>query len=252
MNVIKKSTADIEKVRIAGKLAAKILKIIEPHVKPGVTTLELNNICHDYIVNVQQAIPASLNYRGYPKSVCTSVNHVVCHGIPKATEILKDGDIINIDVTVAKNGYLADTSKTFGVGQLSIFANKLLQITEESLFIGINEVKPGIRLGKIGSVIQKYVEKNNFSVVREYCGHGIGKSFHEPPSVLHYGSPSFGPTLHEGMIFTIEPMVNAGSRHIKILNDGWTAVTADHQLSAQYEHTILVTKDGYEILTLDD
>ncbi|OUR64340.1 type I methionyl aminopeptidase [Methylophaga sp. 42_25_T18] len=251
MAVSIKTAAEIEKMRIAGKLAAEVLTMIEPHVKAGITTDELNTICHDYIVNVQQAIPAPLNYHGFPKSICTSVNHVICHGIP-GNKKLKDGDIINIDITVIKDQYHGDTSKMFPVGKISILAERLANTCRESMLIGIAMVKPGIQLGDIGHAIQKHAEKHNFSVVREYCGHGIGKVFHEDPQVLHYGSAGTGLTLEAGMTFTIEPMINAGKRDIKQLPDNWTVVTKDRSLSAQWEHTLLVTDDGHDILTLRD
>lgn len=244
-----KNSEDIEKMRIAGKLAAEVLEMIGSYVKEGVTTDELDQICHDYIVNVQDAIPAPLNYHGYPKSICTSVNHQVCHGIPSAKK-LKMGDIVNVDVTVLKDGYHGDTSKMFVIGAPSILAERLIKITQECMYIGIEKVKPGVYLGDIGAAIQQHAEKNRFTVVREYCGHGIGQVFHEPPNVLHYGKPGTGEILEAGMIFTIEPMINAGKRDVKLLPDGWTVVTKDHSLSAQWEHTILVTETGYEILTL--
>ena len=243
-----KTNEDIEKMRIAGRLASEVLEMIGPHVKEGITTDELDKICHDYIVNVQKAIPAPLNYHGFPKSICTSVNHVVCHGIPGDRK-LKNGDIVNIDITVLKDGYHGDTSKMFMLGKPSILAERLVRITQECMYLGIKQVKPGIHLGDIGHVIQQYAEKNRFTVVREYCGHGIGKIFHEPPNVLHYGKPGTGEVLKPGMIFTIEPMINAGKRDVKLLPDGWTVVTKDHSLSAQWEHTILVTDSGYEVLT---
>jgi methionyl aminopeptidase len=249
MKIAIKSPAEIEKMRVVGRLAAEVLEIIEPHVKAGNTTLELNDLCHDYIVNVQKATPATLNYQGFPKSICTSVNHVVCHGIPDKVP-LKNGDIINIDVTITKNGYFADASRMFTVGQPSAIAEKLIRVAKECLFLGIEEIRPGVRLGNIGATIQHHAEKHNFSIVREYCGHGIGKKFHEAPAVLHFGESNVGPLLLESMTFTIEPMLNAGTKDIQILKDGWTAVTKDRQLSAQWEHTILVTKNGYEILTL--
>jgi len=248
MSIIIKTAEDIEKMRIAGQLAAEQLKMIAPYVKPGVTTDELNDICHRYTVDVQQATPAPLNYHGYPKSICTSVNHQVCHGIP-GNKKLKDGDIINIDITVIKDGYHGDTSKMFFVGKPSILAQRLCRVSHECLRIGIELVRPGIHLGDIGHAIQKHAEANNCSVVREYCGHGIGKGFHEEPQVLHYGSRGTGIILEPGMTFTIEPMVNAGKRHVKLLPDEWTVVTKDRSLSAQYEHTILVTDDGHEVLT---
>ncbi len=243
-----KTPEDIEKMRIVGRLAAEVLEMIEPHVKAGITTDELNTLCHDYIVNTQQAIPAPLNYHGFPKSICTSVNYVVCHGIP-GTRKLKEGDIINVDVTVLKDGYHGDTSKMFTIGKPSILAERLIRITQECLYLGIEQVKPGAHFGDIGAVIQQYAEKNRFTVVREYCGHGIGKIFHEAPNVLHYGKPGSGEKMEPGMIFTIEPMINAGKRDVKLLPDAWTVVTKDHSLSAQWEHTILVTDTGYEVLT---
>ncbi|MCX4190236.1 type I methionyl aminopeptidase [Methylophaga sp. OBS3] len=251
MAVTIKNAEEVEKMRVAGRLAGEVLMMIGEHVQPGITTDELNQICHDYIVNVQDAIPAPLNYHGFPKSVCTSVNHVICHGIP-GDKKLKDSDIINIDVTVIKDGYHGDTSKMFHVGKTSILAQRLVKVAHESMMIGIEMVKPGVRLGDIGYAIQQHAEKENFSVVREYCGHGIGKIFHEDPQVLHYGTPGTGMALQAGMTFTIEPMINAGKRHVRQLPDGWTVVTKDRSLSAQWEHTILVTDDGFEILTLRD
>jgi methionyl aminopeptidase len=251
MGVTIKTAEEIEKMRVAGKLAADVLTMIEPHVVAGITTDELNKICHDYIVNEQKAIPAPLNYHGFPKSICTSVNHVICHGIPSDKK-LKDGDIINIDITVIKDGYHGDTSKMFHVGKTSILAQRLSRVARECMLIGIDMVKPGIKLGDIGHAIQQHAENEHFSVVREYCGHGIGQVFHEEPQVLHYGSPDTGMTLQTGMTFTIEPMINAGKRQVRQLPDGWTVVTKDRSLSAQWEHTILVTDDGHEILTLRD
>lgn len=248
MTITIKTPEEIEKMRIAGRLAAEVLEMIEPHVQSGITTDELDRICHDYIVNIQKAIPAPLNYHGFPKSICTSVNHQVCHGIP-GNRVLKEGDIINVDVTVIKEGYHGDTSKMFVIGKASILADRLIKTTQECLYLGMQQVKPGARLGDIGAVIQGYAEKQRFSIVREYCGHGIGKIFHEPPNVLHYGKPGTGEELKEGMTFTIEPMVNAGKRFVKLLPDGWTVVTKDHSLSAQWEHTILVTHNGFEVLT---
>jgi len=248
-NLVTIKTADeIAKMRVAGRLAADVLEMIEPYVKPGVSTYHLNEICHDYIVNVQKAIPAPLNYLGFPKSICTSVNHQVCHGIP-SPKILKEGDIVNIDVTVLKDEYHGDTSKMFMVGKPSILADRLCKITQECLYLAIEKVKPGSQLGDIGEVIQKHAESNRFSVVREYCGHGIGKIFHEAPNILHYGVAGTGMALKPGMIFTIEPMINAGKRFVKLLPDNWTVVTKDHSLSAQWEHTILVTESGFEVLT---
>ncbi len=246
-----KTPAEIDKMRIAGRLAGEVLTMIGEHVVPGVTTDELNTICHDYIVNQQKATPAPLNYHGFPKSICTSVNHQVCHGIPSHRP-LNDGDIVNIDVTVIKDEYHGDTSKMFTVGKPSIKAERLIRIAHESLMLGIEMVKPGVHLGDIGHQIQRYAEKHRFSVVREYCGHGIGRVFHEEPQVLHYGEPGTREILESGMTFTIEPMLNAGKRYVKLLPDEWTVVTKDHQLSAQWEHTLLVTDTGYEILTLRD
>lgn len=243
-----KTPDEIKKMRVAGKLAGQVLEMIGSFVKPGVTTDELDQICHDYIVNTQKAIPACLNYRGFPKSICTSVNHQVCHGIPGSKK-LKDGDIINIDVTVIKDGYHGDTSKMYFVGKPSILAERLVRVTQECMYLGIQQVKPGAHLGDIGAVIQEHAEKNRFTVVREYCGHGIGSVFHEDPNVLHYGKPGTLEKIKPGMIFTIEPMINAGARFVKLLPDGWTVVTKDHSLSAQWEHTILVTETGYEVLT---
>jgi methionyl aminopeptidase len=245
-----KSADEIEKMRVAGRLAAEVLEMIEDHVVAGITTDQLDKICHDYIVNTQDAIPAPLNYRGFPKSICTSVNHVICHGIPSEKKTLKNGDIINVDITVIKDGYHGDTSKMFYIGKPSIAAERLCNITQECLYKGIKLVKPGARLGDIGSVIQKHAESNYYSVVREYCGHGIGAVFHEEPQVMHYGKANTGLELKEGMTFTIEPMINQGKRHCKLLPDEWTVVTKDHKLSAQWEHTLLVTADGCEILTL--
>jgi methionyl aminopeptidase len=248
MDITINNSDDIEKMRIAGRLAADVLEMIAPHVRANITTDQLNQICHDYIVNNQNAIPAPLNYRGFPKSICTSVNHQVCHGIP-GTRKLSDGDIINIDITVIKDGYHGDTSKMFVIGKPSILADRLIKTTLECLYLGIAQVKPGAHFGDIGATIQTHAEKNRFSVVREYCGHGIGKVFHDAPNVLHYGKPGTGEELQTGMIFTIEPMINAGKRFVKLLPDQWTVVTKDHSLSAQWEHTILVTETGFEVLT---
>jgi methionyl aminopeptidase len=249
MSIIIKTESEIEKMRVAGRLAAEVLEMIAPYVVPGVTTDQLDKICHDYIVDVQKAIPAPLNYHGFPKSICTSINHQVCHGIPSEKK-LKSGDIVNIDITVIKDDYHGDTSKMFCVGEVSQHARRLVNVTREAMFLGIEQVKPGATLGDIGHAIQKHAEANHFSVVREFCGHGIGKKFHEDPQVLHYGKVGTGETLQAGMILTIEPMLNLGKRHVKVLADGWTAVTKDRSLSAQWEHTILVTAAGYEILTL--
>ena len=250
MKVTIKTPEEIEKMRVAGRLAAEVLEMIEPYVKAGVSTGELNDICHKYITEVQNAIPAPLNYRGFPKSICTSVNQVICHGIPSDKKILKNGDLINIDITVIKDEYHGDTSKMFFIGKPTSAAERLAKITQECMYKGIELVKPGARLGDIGHVIQQYAESNYYSVVREYCGHGIGKVFHEEPQVMHYGTKGTGLTLKEGMIFTIEPMINQGKRHCKLLPDEWTVVTKDRKLSAQWEHTVLVTADGFEILTL--
>ncbi len=249
MNVTIKSPEEQEKMRLAGRLAADVLDMIGEHVKPGVMTAELDQICHKYITETQEAIPAPLNYRGFPKSICTSINHVVCHGIPGDRK-LKSGDAVNIDITVIKDGFHGDTSRMFMVGKAGIQAERLSQVAYESMWLGIEQVAPGKRLGDIGAAIQKNVEKNRFSVVREYCGHGIGRVFHEDPQVLHYGQAGTGMELQPGMTFTIEPMVNAGKRHVRLLPDGWTVVTRDHKLSAQWEHTVLVTESGYEVLTL--
>lgn len=249
MSITIKNHSEIIKMRTAGKLAAEVLEMIEPFIIPGVTTNKLDQICHDYIVSEQQAIPAPLNYRGFPKSICTSVNQTICHGIPSDKK-LKKGDIVNVDITVIKEGYHGDTSKMFCVGQVSPFAKRLIDITQESLYLGIEQVKPGATLGDIGHAIQKHAESNRYSVVREFCGHGIGKNFHEDPHVMHFGKIGEGEVLQKSMIFTIEPMLNIGKRHMKVLKDGWTAVTKDRTLSAQWEHTILVTETGHEILTL--
>lgn len=248
MSVTIKTPEEIEKMRIAGRLAASTLEMITPFVKSGVTTEELDRICHQYIVDELDAIPAPLNYRGFPKSVCTTLNHQVCHGIP-GDRRLKNGDILNIDVTVIKDGYHGDTSRMFLIGEPSVQARRLCRITRESMLEGIKTVRPGAHLGDIGHAIQQYAEKHRYSVVREYCGHGIGLGFHEEPQVLHYGAPGAGLELKPGMTFTIEPMINAGKRHVKLLSDNWTVVTKDHGLSAQWEHTILVTDDGFEVLT---
>lgn len=254
-NINIKNSEEIKKMRVAGKLAAEVLEMIEPYVAPGVTTNQLNNICHDYIVQKQHAIPAPLNYMGgnsipFPKSICTSVNHEICHGIP-SDRILKHGDIINIDVTVIKDGFHGDTSKMFFAGQPSVLAKRLVNVTQECLYLAIQALKPGINSNIIGETIQQHAEKANFSVVREYCGHGIGKEFHEDPQILHFSSSNSANNfiLEEGMIFTIEPMINAGKRYTKLKPDQWTVVTKDHSLSAQWEHTLLITKTGVEILT---
>lgn len=248
MSIKIKTAEEIEKMRVAGRLAASVLEMIAPYVKAGTTTDELNTICHDYIIE-HDAYPAPLNYHGFPKSICTSVNHCVCHGIPNE-KALKNGDIINIDITVKKDGYHGDTSKMFIIGEGSILANRLTTVTQESLYKAIRLVKPGTRLGDIGHEIQKYAEGFGYSIVREFCGHGIGDEFHEEPQVVHYGRPGTGVELKAGMCLTIEPMINAGKRHTKILKDDWTVLTKDRSLSAQWEHTLLVTDDGVEILTL--
>ena len=249
MKISIKSEQDVEKMRIAGRLAAEVLQIVAPHVKPGVTTEELDRICHEHIVQVQQAIPANVGYKGFPATVCTSVNNVICHGIPSPSKVLKDGDIVNIDVTVIKDGWHGDTSRMYFVGEPSVKAKRLVEVTREAMFAGIRKVRPGATLGDIGHAIQTLVEAERFSVVREYCGHGIGQVYHEDPQVLHYGQPGTGVRLEKGMTFTIEPMVNEGARHTRLMPDGWTVVTRDRSLSAQWEHTVLVTEDGVEILT---
>lgn len=250
MPVTIKTPDEIALMREAGRLAAEVLEMIGSHVVPGVSTGKLDQICHDYIVNEQKAIPAPLNYNGFPKSICTSINHVICHGIPSDGKILKNGDIVNIDITVIKNGFHGDTSKMFLLGNVPEHAQRLIKITQESLYMAIDLVKPGARLGDIGHIIQHFAESNHYSVVREYCGHGIGRIFHEEPQVLHYGKSGTGLELLEGMTFTIEPMLNAGSRHTKLSRkDGWTVTTRDRRLSAQWEHTLVVTKDGCEVLT---
>jgi len=254
MSITIKNTEDITKMRIAGKLASEVLDYITEFVKPGISTNEIDKLCHEFMVKEQGTIPAPLNYAPpgyspYPKSVCTSINNQICHGIP-SPKILKKGDIVNIDVTVIKDGYHGDTSRMFYAGEPSIQAKRLCDITYECMWLGIYQVKPGNTLGDIGYAIQTHAELNGYSVVREFCGHGIGKVFHEDPQVLHYGNKGFGEELVEGMIFTIEPMINAGKKDIKMLPDGWTVVTKDRSLSAQWEHTILVTKEGFEVLTM--
>lgn len=245
-----KTPEEIQKMRVAGRLAAEVLEMIKEHVKPGVSTGELDRLCNDHIVNKQHAVSASLGYHGFPKSVCISVNEVVCHGIPSEDKILKDGDIVNIDVTVIKDEYHGDTSTMFIVGKPTIQGERLCRVTQESLYLALRMVKPGIRLRTLGREIQKFVEAQDFSVVREYCGHGIGKGFHEEPQVLHYDADDGGVVLQAGMAFTIEPMVNAGDYRIRVMKDGWTVKTKDRSLSAQYEHTIVVTENGCEIMTL--
>lgn len=254
MSITINNADDIAKMRIAGKLASEVLDYITPFVVNGVTTEKLDQLCHDYMVNVQKTIPAPLNYAPdghtpYPKSICTSVNHQICHGVP-GDKVLKNGDIVNLDITVIKDGYHGDTSRMFHVGETSIQAKRLSEITYQAMWLGIRQVKPDATLGDIGHAIQSFAENNGFSVVREFCGHGIGKVFHSEPQVLHYGRPGQGLKLKAGMIFTIEPMINAGKRDIKQLPDGWTIVTKDRSLSAQWEHTILVTETGYEVMTL--
>lgn len=249
MKISLKSEKDIEMMRIAGRLAAEVLQVVAPHVKPGVTTEQLDRICHEHIVQVQKSIPANVGYKGFPASICTSVNNVICHGIPSSTKVLKDGDIVNIDVTVIKDGWHGDTSRMYYVGEPSVKARRLVEVTREAMFAGIRQVRPGATLGDIGHAIQSHVEAARFSVVREYCGHGIGQVYHDEPQVLHYGQPGTGVRLEKGMTFTIEPMVNEGARHTRLLPDGWTVVTRDRSLSAQWEHTVLVTDDGVEILT---
>ena len=256
MSVTVKNEDDIRKMRVAGKLAAEVLDFITPHVQPGVTTEEIDRLCHDYMVNVQDTVPAPLNYAPpghapYPKSICTSINNQICHGIP-SDRMLKKGDVVNIDITVIKEGYHGDTSRMFYVGEPSIQAKRLCEITYQSMWKGIREVRPGARLGDIGFSIQQFAERHGFSIVREFCGHGLGKVFHEEPQVLHYGKKGTGLELKEGMTFTIEPMVNAGKKDIRMMPDGWTVVTKDRSLSAQWEHTILVTKNGYEVLTVSE
>ena len=250
MKISIKSSEDINKMRVAGKLAAEVLEMITLHVKPGISTGELDKLCYEYIVNVQNAIPANVGYKGYEKSICSSINQVICHGIPDNQKTLKDGDILNIDVTVIKDGWHGDTSKMFLVGKCAPHNERLVRITQECLYKGIKVVKPGAFLGDIGHAIQTHAEKNYYSVVEDYCGHGIGAVYHEEPQVLHYGKPGKGLQLKEGMCFTIEPMINQGTKYCKTLRDGWTVETKDGRNSAQWEHTIAVTSSGSEILTL--
>ena len=249
MAVTVKTPEQIEKMRIAGRLAAEVLEMLVPHVKPGVSTEQLDRLAYEHIVEVQKGIPANVGYKGFPKTLCTSVNHVICHGIPNPGKVLKDGDIVNIDVTVIKDGWHGDTSRMYFVGTPSVLARRLVDTTREAMLIGIEQVRPGATLGDIGHAIQKHAEAQGFSIVREYCGHGIGQIYHEDPQVLHYGQAGAGLKLQKGMTFTVEPMINAGKPHTRLLPDGWTVVTKDHSLSAQWEHTIAVTDDGYEILT---
>jgi len=249
ISAIIKTAEEIERMRVAGRLAAEVLDMVTEHVTPGITTGELDQICHRHIVDEQQAVPAPLDYRGFPKSICTSVNHVICHGIP-GNKKLKTGDIINIDITVIKDGFHGDTSRMFLVGKSTVQGRRIVEVAYQSMKLGIEQVRPGARLGDIGHAIQTYAEGTGCSVVREYCGHGIGRVFHEEPQVLHYGDPGTGLELVPGMTFTVEPMINLGKRHSRLLPDGWTVVTKDHSLSAQWEHTVAVTESGYEILTL--
>jgi len=249
-----KTPEDIAGMRIAGRLAAEVLDFITDHIRPGMTTGAIDGLCHDYMVNVQGVVPAPLNYappgyQPYPRSICTSVNHVVCHGVP-GDKMLRPGDVINVDITVIKDGYHGDTSRMFYVGPPPIKARRLCEITYECMWLGIASIRAGARLGDIGHAIQTHAERHGFSVVREFCGHGIGRKFHEEPQILHYGTPGSGLELLAGMIFTVEPMINAGRPEIRQLGDGWTVVTKDHSLSAQWEHTVLVTESGYEVLTL--
>ncbi len=249
MGIVLKTPEEVEAMRVAGQLAGEVLKMIREHIRPGVSTGELDRICHAYITEEQQAIPAPLDYRGFPKSICTSVNHVVCHGIPGERK-LKNGDILNIDITVIKNGWHGDTSKMFVVGEPSVRAGRICDVAHQAMVTGIEMVKPGLRLGDVGHAIQRYAEGQGCSVVREYCGHGIGRVFHEDPQVLHYGRPGVGEVLTPGMVFTIEPMINVGKRETRLLGDGWTVITKDRSLSAQWEHTLAVTENGYDVLTL--
>src|SRR6476659_10081610 len=249
MSVTVKTPEQIERMRVAGRLAAEVLELMREHVKPGVTTEELDRIAHEHIVRVQKAIPANVGYKGFPKTICTSVNHVICHGIPSPGKVLKDGDIVNIDVTVIKDGWHGDTSRMYYVGKPDVRAQRLCTVTYEAMMLGISQVRPGATLGDIGHAIQKHAEAAGFSIVREYCGHGIGQIYHEDPQVLHYGHRGQGLRLEKGMTFTVEPMVNAGKPGTRLLPDGWTVVTRDHSLSAQWEHTIAVTDKGFEILT---
>ncbi len=248
MSVAIKNAQEIEKMRVAGRLTSEVLDVVGEHVRPGVTTDELDRVCYEHIVNVQKAIPANVGYRGFPKTVCTSVNHVVCHGIPGEKQ-LKEGDIVNIDIAVIKDEFHGDSSRMYFVGEPSVQARRLVETTYEAMKAGIELVRPGIRLGDIGHIIQSLAESRGYTVVREYCGHGIGRVYHDEPQVLHYGEPGTGLELKPGMTFTIEPMINAGKRHVKLLGDGWTVVTKDHSLSAQWEHTVLVTPEGFEVLT---
>ncbi|ADP66626.1 methionine aminopeptidase [Buchnera aphidicola str. TLW03 (Acyrthosiphon pisum)] len=249
MSCIIKTESEIKKMRISGKLAAEVLEMIKEHLQPKISTEDINQICHDYIIYKKKAISACLGYHGFPKSICISINDVVCHGIPSKNQVFKEGDIVNIDIAIIKDGYHGDTSKMFYIGKTSILSKRLCQVARESLYLSLKLVKPGIPLYKIGEIIQNYVESNNFSVVKEYCGHGIGRNFHEEPHVLHYKNKKNNIILKKGMIFTIEPMINSGNPEVKCMKDGWTVKTKDRSLSAQYEHTVLVTEYGCDILT---
>ena len=244
-----KTPAEQDAMRRAGRMAADLLDFIEPHIQPGITTDELDRLCHQHMLEVQKTVPAPLNYRGFPRSICTSVNHVVCHGIP-GDKKLKAGDIVNVDVTPITDGWHGDASRTFAVGTVALSTGRLSTVTYRARWRGIQQLRPEAHLGDIGAAIQQYVESEHFSVVREYCGHGIGRTFHEDPQVLHYGSPGTGMKLQAGMTITVEPMVNVGKRHVRLLPDGWTVITKDHSLSAQWEHTVLITDTGFEVLTL--
>ncbi|QCI23778.1 type I methionyl aminopeptidase [Buchnera aphidicola (Macrosiphoniella sanborni)] len=249
MNRIIKTESEIKKMRMSGKLAAEVLEMIEKYIQPKINTEDINTICHDYIVNKKKAIPACLGYHGFPKSICISINDVVCHGIPNKKQIFQEGDIVNIDIAIIKNQYYGDTSKMFFIGTPSVLSKRLCQVAQDSLYLSLKSIKPGMPLYKIGEIIENYVKKNNFSVVKEYCGHGIGRNFHEEPHILHYANKENNITLKKGMIFTVEPMINAGNPQVTCMKDGWTIKTKDHSLSAQYEHTILVTEYGCDILT---
>ena len=249
MKVTIKTPEEQEMMRRAGRMAADLLDFISPYIQPGITTDELNNLCHQHQVEVQKTVPAPLNYRGFPRSICTSVNHVVCHGIPSDKK-LKQGDIVNIDVTPITAGWHGDASRTFAVGKIAPATQRLIDVTYEAMWRGIRQIRAGAHLGDIGAAIQHFVESQHYSVVREYCGHGTGRTFHEDPQILHYGEPGTGMELKSGMTITVEPMVNMGKRHVSLMNDGWTVITKDHSLSAQFEHTVLVTDKGYEVLTL--
>ena len=252
MSISIKSIKDIEKMKIAGRKATSVLEMLKNYVVPGVSTAELDSLAFKFITEELKCIPANIGYGGFPKTLCTSINNVICHGIPSETKILKDGDIVNIDVTVIDDEWHGDTSQMYLVGNVAPHAKRLVDVTKDCLIAGIEEVKPGARLGDIGFAIQNLAETNHYSVVRNYCGHGIGKVYHEEPQIMHYGNKGEGLELEEGMTFTIEPMINLGTYQSKVLNDGWTVVTKDGKLSAQWEHTVAVTKDGYEILTLGE